>query len=143
VIGDFSPRCSIAPVLTNIIQRGHTPISISYQASMGKNKGELLQGTLDMLILSRLAKGAMHGFGIAEHIQQVTDDTLRVEEGSLYPALHRLEADGMITSEWGASSNNRRAKFYRLTPRGKKQMGFEVEKWQRLAAAINRVIEPA
>ncbi len=111
---------------------------------MGKrNKGELLQGTLDMLILSRLARGAMHGFGIAEHIQQVTDDTLRVEEGSLYPALHRLEAEGMITSEWGASLNNRRAKFYRLTPRGKKQTGLEIEKWQRLAAAINRVIEPA
>jgi PadR family transcriptional regulator, regulatory protein PadR len=111
---------------------------------MGKvNKGELLQGTLDMLILSRLAQGAMHGFGIAEHIQQVTDDTLRVEEGSLYPALHRLEAEGMITSEWGASLNNRRAKFYRLTPRGKKQVGLEVAKWQRLAAAINRVIEPA
>jgi PadR family transcriptional regulator, regulatory protein PadR len=111
---------------------------------MGKqSKGELLQGTLDMLILSRLAHGAMHGFGIAERIQQGTDDTLRVEEGSLYPALHRLEAEGMITSEWGASLNNRRAKFYRLTPRGKKQMGLEVAKWQRLAAAVNRIIEPA
>jgi PadR family transcriptional regulator, regulatory protein PadR len=111
---------------------------------MGKQtKGELLQGTLDLLVLSRLARGPMHGFGIAEHIQQVTDDILRVEEGSLYPALHRLEAEGMITSEWGASNNNRRAKFYRLTPRGEKQMGIEVAKWQRLAAAVNRVIEPA
>jgi PadR family transcriptional regulator, regulatory protein PadR len=110
---------------------------------MGRHpKGELVQGTLDMLILSRLARGPMHGFGIAEHIQQVTEDILRVEEGSLYPALHRLEAQGMITSEWGPSANNRQAKFYKLTPRGKKQAGVEVTKWQRLVAAINRVIEP-
>ncbi len=106
-------------------------------------KGELVQGTLDMLILCRLAQGAMHGFGIAEQIQQLTDDTLRVEEGSLYPALHRLEAAGMITSEWGVSANNRKAKFYRLTPRGKKQIGLERNKWQRLVTAIGRAIEPA
>jgi PadR family transcriptional regulator PadR len=110
---------------------------------MGRHpKGELVQGTLDMLILSRLARGPMHGFGIAEHIQRVTEDILRVEEGSLYPALHRLEAQGMITSEWGPSANNRQAKFYKLTPRGKKQAGVEITKWQRLVAAINRVIEP-
>jgi transcriptional regulator len=110
---------------------------------MGKHsKGELVQGTLDMLILSRLARGPMHGFGIAEHIQQVSNDVLRVEEGSLYPALHRLEAQGMITSEWGASANNRQAKFYKLTPRGRKQAGVEVTEWQRLVAAIARVIEP-
>jgi PadR family transcriptional regulator, regulatory protein PadR len=110
---------------------------------MGKDsKGELIQGTLDMLILSRLAHGPMHGFGIAEHIQQVTENILRVEEGSLYPALHRLEAQGMITSEWGASANNRQAKFYKLTPRGKKQAGLEITKWNRLVAAIGRVIEP-
>jgi PadR family transcriptional regulator PadR len=109
---------------------------------MGKrSKGELVQGTLDMLILSRLARGPMHGFGIAEHIQQVSESILRIEEGSLYPALHRLEAQGMITSEWGASANNRQAKFYRLTPRGKKQAGFEVAKWQQLVTAIGRVIE--
>ena len=111
---------------------------------MGRpQKGELVQGTLDMLILSRLARGPMHGFGIAEHIQQLSQDVLRVEEGSLYPALHRLEAQGMIASEWGASANNRQAKFYRLTPRGKKQIDAEVTRWQRLVAAINRVIEPA
>jgi PadR family transcriptional regulator, regulatory protein PadR len=110
---------------------------------MGKrSKGELVQGTLDMLILSRLARGPMHGFGIAEHIQQVSNDVLRVEEGSLYPALHRLEAQGMITSVWGPSANNRQAKFYKLTPRGKKQAGIEVTEWQRLVAAIARVIEP-
>jgi PadR family transcriptional regulator, regulatory protein PadR len=104
-------------------------------------KGELVQGTLAMLILARLARGPMHGFGIAEHIRQVTDNVLRVEEGSLYPALHRLEAQGMITSEWGASTNNRQAKFYKLTPRGRKQAGLEVSRWQRIAAAIGRVIE--
>jgi PadR family transcriptional regulator, regulatory protein PadR len=109
---------------------------------MGKRgAGELVQGTLDMLILSRLARGPMHGFGIAEHIQQVSENILRVEEGSLYPALHRLEAQGMITSEWGASANNRQAKFYKLTPRGKKQAGVEVAKWQQLVTAIGRVIE--
>jgi PadR family transcriptional regulator, regulatory protein PadR len=105
-------------------------------------RGELVQGTLDMLILARLARGPMHGFGIAEHIQQVTDNVLRIEEGSLYPALHRLEARGMITSEWATSANNRQAKFYKLTPRGKKQAGVEISNWQRVVAAIGRVIEP-
>ncbi len=85
----------------------------------------------------------MHGFGIAEQIQQRSDDVLRVEEGSLYPALHRLEAQGMITSEWGTSANNRQAKFYRLTPRGKKQVDAELARWQRLVAAIHRVVDPA
>jgi len=111
---------------------------------MGKAaKGELVQGTLDMLILSRLSRGAMHGFGIAEYIEQATEDILRVEEGSLYPALHRLEADGYIASEWKASENNRRAKYYSLTARGHKQVAVEVNRWQRLSAAIGRIIEPA
>ena|SRR5688572_6311259 len=104
-------------------------------------KGELVQGTLDMLILSRLARGPMHGFGIAEHIQEISEDLLRVEEGSLYPALHRLEAQGMIASEWGVSANNRRAKFYRITPRGRRHVGVEANRWRRLAAAIDRLIE--
>ena len=107
-----------------------------------RSKGELVQGTLDMLILARLSLGPMHGFGIAERIQQVTDDVLRIEEGSLYPALHRLEAQGMITSEWRASANNRRAKFYALTARGRKRVGVEVTNWHRLVAAVARVIEP-
>jgi PadR family transcriptional regulator, regulatory protein PadR len=124
-------------------QTKHEFVLSSYQESMGKRtKGELVQGTLDMLILARLARGPMHGFGIAEHIQQVSENVLRIEEGSLYPALHRLEAQGMITSAWGASANNRQAKFYKLTPRGRKQAGAEITKWQRLAAAIGRVIEP-
>jgi transcriptional regulator len=106
-----------------------------------KPEGELVQGTLDMLILRTLVFGPMHGFGIAQSIQQTSDDVLRVEEGSLYPALHRLELDGMVDSEWGQSANNRRAKFYRLTVRGRKQLQIEANKWTRLAAAIARVME--
>jgi transcriptional regulator len=98
-------------------------------------------GTLDLLILSRLAKGAMHGFGIAEYCHQ-TSDSLRVEEGSLYPALHRLESRGLVESEWGTSENNRRARFYKLTPRGRKQVAVEIAAWRQMVAAVNRVIEP-
>ena len=111
---------------------------------MGKQKrpeGELVQGTLDMLILKTLARGAMHGYGIAQSIQQVSDEVLRVEEGSLYPALHRLELDGLVGSEWGQSANNRRAKYYRLTALGRKQLVKEANDWVRLAAAIARVME--
>jgi transcriptional regulator len=98
-------------------------------------------GTLDLLILSRLAKGSMHGFGIAEYLHQVSD-ALHVEEGSLYPALHRLESQGWIESEWGVSENNRRARFYKLTPRGRKQISVEISHWRRMVAAVNRVIDP-
>jgi PadR family transcriptional regulator PadR len=114
---------------------------------MGKAKerseGELVQGTLDMLILKTLSRGAQHGYGIAQFIQQVSDEVLRVEEGSLYPALHRLELDGMIDSEWGVSENNRRAKFYRLTVIGRKQLVKESDDWARLAGAIARVMQTA
>ena len=108
-----------------------------------RSEGELVQGTLDMLILKTLARGAMHGYGIAQSIQQVSEDVLRVEEGSLYPAVHRLELDGLIDSEWGLSSNNRRAKYYRLTTRGRKQLRTEAINWKRLAAGIARVMETA
>jgi PadR family transcriptional regulator len=110
---------------------------------MGTDKGELVQGTLDMLILKTLSRGALHGWGIAQHIRQVSDEVLRVEEGSLYPALHRLELDDFIDSEWGLSENNRRAKYYRLTARGRKQLAREHNSWSRLAAAIARVMETA
>jgi PadR family transcriptional regulator PadR len=110
---------------------------------MGKEKGELVQGTLDMLILKTLSRGAMHGWGIAQHIQQVSDEVLRVEEGSLYPALHRLELDDLIDSEWGISENNRRAKYYKLTALGRKQLVKEQNNWARLASAIARVMETA
>ena len=114
---------------------------------MGKAKdrseGELVQGTLDMLILKTLSRGQQHGWGIAQFIQQVSEDVLRVEEGSLYPALHRLELDGTIESEWGLSENNRRAKFYRLTAQGRKQLAKESDNWVRLAGAIARVMQTA
>lgn len=93
-----------------------------------------------MLILKTLVRGAMHGYGIAQRVQ-LSDEVLRIEEGSLYPALHRLELDGMIDSEWGTSENNRRAKFYRLTALGKKQLAKETSRWRLLAQAIARVME--
>jgi PadR family transcriptional regulator, regulatory protein PadR len=112
---------------------------------MGKedraSRGELVQGTLDMLILKTLSRGPMHGFGIARSIQQISDEVLRVEEGSLYPALHRLELDGVIDAEWGQSDNNRRAKYYRLTLRGRKQLATETNRWRQLSQAIARVME--
>jgi len=107
-----------------------------------KSSGELVQGTLDMLILSRLARGAAHGFGIAEDVRRASDEVLRIEEGSLYPALQRLETQGLITSMWGMSEKNRRARYYTLTPRGRKQVGVEVNSWRRLVQAIDRVIDP-
>ena len=110
---------------------------------MGTKKppGTLVQGTLDMLILKTLSRGATHGYAIAVSIQSISEEVLRVEEGSLYPALHRLELDGLIDSEWGLSENNRRAKFYRLTPDGRKQLAKEQENWQRLARAIGLILE--
>jgi PadR family transcriptional regulator PadR len=112
---------------------------------MGKerNEGTLVQGTLDMLILKTLSRGAMHGYGISLWIQQISDEVLRVEEGSLYPALHRLELDGVIDAEWGLSENNRRAKFYRVTAQGRKRLSREASQWRRLAEAIARVMEAA
>src|SRR6185295_7309074 len=98
-------------------------------------------GTLDLLILARLARGAMHGFGIADFLHQVSD-ALHVDEGSLYPALHRLESQGLIESEWGVSEDNRRARFYKLTPRGRKRVAVEASNWRRMADAVNQVIEP-
>lgn|SRR5690348_13993772 len=106
-------------------------------------KGELVQGTLDMLVLKTLTRGPMHGYGIAQSIQTVSEEVLRVEEGSLYPALHRLELDGMIDSEWRASAKNRRAKYYRLTARGRRQVARETNHWRRLSDAIARVMGTA
>jgi PadR family transcriptional regulator PadR len=106
-----------------------------------RSKGELLQGTLDLLILKSLAGGVMHGYSIAEHIQQASEDVLRVEEGALYPALHRLELRGLLAAEWGVSENNRRAKYYRLTAAGRKQLTAAADQWSRLSAAIGRVLE--
>jgi transcriptional regulator len=105
--------------------------------------GELLQGTLDMLILKTVSRGPHHGYAIAESIQRTSDDILRVEEGALYPALHRLELRGHLASEWGVSDNNRRAKFYRLTAAGRRRLAEEADYWTRVAAGIARVMETA
>ena len=104
---------------------------------------DLLQGTLDLLVLRTLQTGPMHGWAISERIQQISQDVLRVNQGSLYPALHRLEHQGWIKAEWGVSELGRRARFYRLTAAGRKQLEQEAENWARLAAAIGRVIEMA
>ena len=107
------------------------------------NSGELLQGTLDMLILKTLIRGPMHGYAVVEFIQQTSEEVLRVEEGALYPALHRLELRGLLSSEWGVSENKRRAKYYRLTAAGRAHLVDETARWQRMAAAIARIMEPA
>ena len=107
-----------------------------------KDRLELLQGTLDLLILRTLIFGPQHGQGIAHAIQQTTEDELLVEHGALYPALQRLEERGWISAEWGTSMHNRKARFYSLTPAGRKQLVKETTKWRRLAAAIGRVLGP-
>jgi PadR family transcriptional regulator, regulatory protein PadR len=105
--------------------------------------GDLLRDTLDMLILKTLSPGEMHGYDIAEYIHERSDQVLGVEEGALYPALHRLEVRGLLAAEWGASDNNRRAKYYRLTAAGRKQLAEETAHWKRMSSAIERILEPA
>ncbi len=102
---------------------------------------DVIQGTLDLLILKTIALAPMHGWAIAQRIQQISDDLLRVQQGSLYPALHRLEHQGWITAEWGASENNRRARYYVLTSAGRKQLAVEMSKWARLSAGVNLVLQ--
>jgi transcriptional regulator len=104
---------------------------------------ELLPGTLDMMILKTLSRQVMHGYGIAEHIRQVSSDVLKVEEGSLYPALQRLQLQGFVASEWGQSANNRRARFYRLTAAGRRALGQSESSFARVIDAIARVMRPA
>jgi PadR family transcriptional regulator PadR len=106
-------------------------------------RGDLVQGTLDMLILKALTRGTLHGYGIMEFIQATSDDVLRVEEGALYPALHRLELRGLLAAEWGVSENKRRAKYYSLTTAGRKYLVEETSGWERLSAAIARVMQTA
>jgi len=103
-------------------------------------RDELLPGTLDMLILKALTLAPMHGYAIAQHLQQVSKDVLRVEEGSLYPALQRVQAKGWVKSEWRETPNRRRARYYTITAAGRKQLGDEVQSYQRMAAAIQRVL---
>ncbi len=111
---------------------------------MGKvSSGELLQGTLPLLVLRILAAGPNHGFAIARRIQVVSKDVLRAEEGSLYPALHKMELAGWIASQWGITENNRKAKFYRLTAAGRKRLNFETEHWNAIAGAISAILMEA
>jgi transcriptional regulator len=110
---------------------------------LATDSSDLLQGTLDLLILKTLQVGAMHGWGISQRLQQTSGEVLQVQQGSLYPALHRLENRGWIKAEWGPSDNNRRAKFYELTATGKKQLAREIAEWERLSSAIALVLEQA
>lgn len=108
---------------------------------MSKPKNDLLQGTLALLVLKSLSRGPMHGYGITLHIQMVSKDFLRVEEGSLYPALHRMEQEGWVSAEWASTENNRRARFYRLTEFGRKQLAEEEKNWAQLTHAVAKVLQ--
>jgi transcriptional regulator len=105
------------------------------------DRSDVLRGTLDLLIMRTIAQDPMHGWAIAQRIQQISKDLLHVQQGSLYPALHRLEHQGWITAEWGASENNRRARFYSLTRAGRKQLDLEVSTWERLSAGVSLVLQ--
>lgn len=108
---------------------------------MAPANSDVLQGTLALLVLKTLASAPMHGYGITLHIQRVSNDVLRVEEGSLYPALHRMEQEGWISAEWGVSDNNRRARYYQLTAAGRKQLAAEEKNWVRLTQAVASVLQ--
>jgi PadR family transcriptional regulator, regulatory protein PadR len=119
---------------------GNTPVEVKGQA-LTTERIDLPQGTLDLLILRTLSLEPQHGWAISERVQQVSSDVLRIQQGSLYPALHRLERRGWIKAKWGTSENNRRAKYYELTRTGRKQLEAETESWRKLAAAVAQVLE--
>ncbi|MET0625444.1 MAG: PadR family transcriptional regulator [Pyrinomonadaceae bacterium] len=108
---------------------------------MTKQKPDLPQGTLDLLILKALSLGPMHGYGVGQRIQQLAEEMLQIEEGTLYPALYRIEQRGWVESEWGVSENNRRARFYKLTRAGRKQLAVEESQWERLTSAVAKVLQ--
>jgi PadR family transcriptional regulator PadR len=110
---------------------------------MANVRTDLMQGTLELLILKTLARDSMHGYGIAQRIHEAVDDLLKVEDGSLYPALYRMEERGWVNSEWGLSENNRRAKFYKLTKAGRKQLDSESANWQRVSQAVTKILQTA
>ena len=110
---------------------------------MPSDKSDLLQGTLDMLILKIVALGPVHGYGISLRIRQISKEVLQVQQGSLYPALHRLEKRGWLTADWGESENGRQAKFYKLSPKGRKQLQAEESNWERLAQAVTQIMQTA
>jgi PadR family transcriptional regulator PadR len=110
---------------------------------MANTRTDLMQGTLELLILKTLSRDSMHGYGIAQRIHEAVDDLLKVEDGSLYPALYRMEERGWITSAWGVSENNRRAKFYKLTRAGRKRLEGERANWERVSQAVARILQTA
>lgn len=128
--------------MTGVAVRGHAPIVIyGTGRDAVKKKTDTLQGTLDLLVLQSLEQGPMHGWGITLHIERISDAILRVEEGSLYPALHRMEQEGWIKAAWGVSENNRRARYYQLTAAGRKQLAAERENWKRVTGAVALVLD--
>lgn len=137
---NFSPATLVLPSANLQESTGVTRRSLDEGETQMSDQTDVLQGTLDLLILRTIALQPMHGWAIAQRIQQISDELLRVQQGSLYPALHRLEHQGWIAAEWGASENNRRARFYSLTRAGRKQLETEVAKWERLSAGVNLVL---
>jgi len=119
----------------------YAPVVYQKECVMASPRGEVLQGTLDLIVLKTLdALGPLHGYGIAQRVQQVSEDLLKLNQGTLYPALLRLEQRGWITSKWGISDNNRKAKYYSLTRAGRKQLATETETWERMAGVIARLL---
>ena len=108
---------------------------------MANDRTDLMQGTLELLILNTLARGAMHGYGIVQRIHETTEDLLKIEDGSLYPALYRMEERGWVKSEWGVSENNRRAKFYKLTRSGQRKLAAERANWNRISKAVTKILQ--
>jgi PadR family transcriptional regulator PadR len=141
-LGDFTPTVNLVRGTLDrpLPLEASRNAVVDYRGEEVPTSTELLQGMLDLLILQTLATGEMHGWGVAQHIQQVSKDVLQIGQGSLYPALHRLEYKGWIRSDWGNSENNRRAKFYSLTRAGKKRLETELEDWDRLSAAVALVL---
>ncbi len=139
-----SDRLAAGFFLTIASEQAHNSHSLTMGREDATFRPEIPPGTLYMLILKTLARlGPMHGYGIAEHILETSEDVLQVEEGSLYPALQRMLVKGWVTAGWGQSENNRRARFYRLTPSGRKQLEVEISEFEKVMRAITRVIQPA
>ena len=128
-------------LVDNPVASAYLPPKMIREDKRDQDAGDLIQGTLEMLILKALARGPLHGYAVAEWIHQTSQQLLRVEEGALYPALHRLELRGILEAKWGASENNRRAKFYQLTPAGQKRLSTESQRWARLSAAVAFVMQ--
>jgi PadR family transcriptional regulator PadR len=141
--GDCPPRPVRGTPLALLQERVLPFLSKQKGKTVGDERLELPQGTLDLLILRTLALGPQHGWAVSERIQQISSDVLQVQQGSLYPSLHRLERRGLIKARWGASDNNRKAKFYELTAAGRKQLEADARSWRKLAGAIAQVLDMA